>query len=41
AISLIWIVTWINSRGARSSGVVAVVTTLLKLLPLAAVTFIG
>ncbi|MBX9295446.1 amino acid permease [Chromobacterium vaccinii] len=41
AIGLIWIVTWINSRGARSSGVVAVVTTLLKLLPLAAVTFIG
>ncbi|OWY38740.1 amino acid permease [Xenophilus sp. AP218F] len=41
AISLIWIVTWINSRGAHSSGMVAVVTTLLKLLPLAAVTFIG
>ncbi|MDH0342913.1 amino acid permease [Chromobacterium haemolyticum] len=41
AISLIWIVTWINSRGARSSGLVAVTTTLLKLLPLAAVTFIG
>ncbi|WP_396335784.1 amino acid permease [Chromobacterium haemolyticum] len=41
AISLIWIVTWINSRGARSSGLVAVTTTLLKLLPLAAVTFFG
>lgn len=41
AIGLIWLVTWINSRGARSSGVVAVVTTVLKLIPLAAVTLFG
>jgi APA family basic amino acid/polyamine antiporter len=41
SIGLIWTVTWINSRGARSSGLVAVVTTVLKLVPLAAVTFIG
>ncbi len=41
AIGLIWTVTWINSRGARSSGMVAVITTVLKMLPLAAVTFIG
>ncbi|NDV12091.1 amino acid permease [Crenobacter caeni] len=41
AISLVWLVTTINNSGAKSTGVVAVVTTIIKLLPLAAVTFIG
>lgn len=41
AIGLIWLVTWINSRGPQSSGRVAVVTTLIKLLPLGAVTVAG
>ncbi|MDC7691479.1 amino acid permease [Vogesella indigofera] len=41
AIGLIWLVTWINSRGAQSSGRVAIVTTLIKLLPLAGVTVAG
>ena len=30
----IWLLTWINSRGVRSSGSVQVLTTILKLLPL-------
>ncbi len=41
AIGLIWLVTWINTRGVQSSGAVAVVTTVIKLVPLAAITFIG
>ena len=30
----IWLLTWVNSRGVRSSGSVQVLTTILKLLPL-------
>lgn len=41
AILLVWIVTLINLNGAKSSGVVAVVTTIIKLVPLAAVTIFG
>jgi APA family basic amino acid/polyamine antiporter len=40
-LALIWVLTWINSRGVKSSGIVQVVTTVLKLLPLLFVIFVG
>jgi APA family basic amino acid/polyamine antiporter len=40
-LSLIWVLTWINSRGVKSSGMIQVVTTVLKLLPLLFVIFVG
>lgn len=38
---LIWFFTWINSRGVKESGKVQLVTTVLKLLPLAFVIIVG
>ena len=40
-LSLIWLFTWINTRGIKESGIVQVVTTVLKLLPLAFVIIVG
>jgi APA family basic amino acid/polyamine antiporter len=37
----IWLFMWINSRGVKESGRVQVVTTVLKILPLAFVTLVG
>ncbi|MEZ4855032.1 MAG: amino acid permease [Gelidibacter sp.] len=41
ALSLIWLFTWINTRGVKTSGKVQVVTTALKLLPLVFVIIVG
>jgi APA family basic amino acid/polyamine antiporter len=41
AIGAIWLFTLINMRGARSAGVVQLVTTVLKLLPLIAVVVVA
>ena len=41
ALALIWSFGYINSRGIKESGVVQVVTTILKLLPLAFVIIVG
>jgi len=41
AISAIWVLTWINCMGVRDAGVVQLVTTILKLLPLVAVATLG
>jgi len=41
AIALIWLLTFINALGARESGVVQVVTTVLKFVPIAAIGIIG
>jgi APA family basic amino acid/polyamine antiporter len=41
AIALIWLLTFVNALGARESGVVQVVTTVLKFVPLAAIGIIG
>jgi len=38
---LIWLLTWINSRGVKESGKVQLVTTILKLLPLVFVIIVG
>lgn len=40
-LSLIWLFTWINSKGVKASGRVQVVTTALKLLPLFFVIIVG
>ncbi|MCG9030614.1 amino acid permease [Laribacter hongkongensis] len=41
AIALVWCVTLINLRGVESTGRMAVITTIIKLLPLLAITTIG
>ena len=41
ALGLIWIFVLVNMRGARTSGRVQMVSTVLKLLPLAAVILLG
>ena len=41
AAGAIWILTWVNSAGVRTAGIVQVVTTVLKLLPLIAVATLG
>nr|WP_321232409.1 amino acid permease [uncultured Psychroserpens sp.] len=40
-LGMIWFFTWINSRGIKTAGKVQVVTTVLKLLPLAFVILAG
>ena len=40
-LAFIWILTWINSRGVKSSGKIQVVTTIFKLLPLVLIILIG
>ncbi len=40
-LALIWLFTWINSRGVKESGKIQVITTVLKLLPLAFVILVG
>lgn len=41
ALAAIWFLTWINTRGVRNAGIVQVVTTALKLVPLVAVGTLG
>lgn len=41
SLAIIWLLTWVNSRGVRSSGKMQVVTTLLKLLPMLALILGG
>ena len=40
-LGVIWSLTWINSRGIKSSGKIQVITTVLKLLPLIFVIIVG
>ena len=40
-LGAIWILTWVNTLRIRASGVVQLVTTILKLLPLIAITLCG
>jgi APA family basic amino acid/polyamine antiporter len=37
----IWILSWVNAMGVRSAGITQLVTTVLKLLPLAAIGTLG
>ncbi len=41
SLATIWFLTWVNSRGVRSSGKMQVVTTVLKLLPMVALILGG
>lgn len=41
ALGIIWFFTWVNSKGIKESGKVQVVTTILKLAPLAFVIIVG
>lgn len=41
SLASIWLLTWVNSRGVRSSGKMQVVTTALKLLPMLALILGG
>lgn len=41
SLAVIWLLTWINSLGIRSSGKTQVVTTVLKLLPMAVIILGG
>ncbi|CAI8350227.1 MAG: Arginine/agmatine antiporter [Flavobacterium sp. SCGC AAA160-P02] len=38
---LIWFFTWLNSKGVRASGKIQVITTILKILPLVFIIFLG
>lgn len=40
-LGAIWFLTWINTRGIREAGVVQIITTVLKIAPLALVTVGG
>ncbi|MFC4723184.1 amino acid permease [Geojedonia litorea] len=40
-LGLLWLFTWINTRGIKESGRVQVITTILKLSPLAFVIIVG
>jgi APA family basic amino acid/polyamine antiporter len=37
----IWLLTWVNSRGIKQAGIVQTATTVLKILPLAAIALLG
>jgi len=41
ALSAIWFLTWINTKGIKKAGAVQVITTLLKLAPLLLITIGG
>jgi len=41
AAGAIWLLSWVNAMGVRSAGVVQVVTTVIKLLPLVAIGTLG
>jgi APA family basic amino acid/polyamine antiporter len=41
AISAIWLLSWVNSAGIRNAGFVQLITTVLKLLPLVAISTLG
>ena len=41
AIGAVWLFTLVNARGARSAGIVQLITTALKLLPLIAVVIVA
>jgi basic amino acid/polyamine antiporter, APA family len=40
-LSAVWLVTWVNNRGIKTSGNVQLITTISKLLPLLVISFGG
>lgn len=41
ALASIWLLTWINTMGVRNAGFVQLVTTILKIVPLAVISTLG
>ncbi|NOR88895.1 MAG: amino acid permease [Anaerolineales bacterium] len=41
AIAVVWLLTLVNISGVRNAGIIQLVTTILKLIPLVAVAFFG
>jgi APA family basic amino acid/polyamine antiporter len=41
ALAAIWFLTWVNASGVRNAGMVQLVTTVMKLVPLVAVATVG
>lgn len=41
SLTFIWLFTWINSKGVKTSGNIQVITTIMKLLPLVFVILLG
>lgn len=41
ALAAIWILTWINTKGIREAGIVQLITTVLKIVPLLAMATLG
>ncbi len=41
AVAAIWVLSWVNAMGVRDAGIVQVVTTVLKLIPLVAIGTLG
>ncbi|HTE32547.1 MAG TPA: amino acid permease [Chryseolinea sp.] len=41
ALATVWLLTWVNTRGIKTAGVVQVITTVMKLTPLLLVTIVG
>jgi len=41
AIAVVWLLTFVNCRGVKEAGVVQVVTTVLKMVPLVAIAVLG
>ena len=40
-LGLIWVITWINSRGIKESGRIQLITTIIKILPLLFIIIFG
>ena len=40
-LSIIWFLTWVNTRGIKNAGYVQIITTILKIIPLIVVSFVG
>ena len=40
-LSTIWLLTWVNTRGIKTSGTMQLVTTILKLIPLVLISIVG
>ena len=41
AVAVIWVLTWINAIGVRQSGITQLITTVIKLIPLVLIAFVG
>jgi basic amino acid/polyamine antiporter, APA family len=40
-LGVIWLLTWVNTKGVRAAGRVQIVTTIMKLIPLLLVSIVG